>query len=686
MATVPSMPSMSIMPILPTSLRTMLLLGAIAVVATSVFVLLDAAPPSVAAPGAGAAVGAAGIAPPANTSGQHDEASAGPVSPARSELATETAARILHGQLVGLRDGIAWTAALIVELHGTDRMTRKDAERNEHIAVARDGSFLLPLPDWDLSHAVIEASDPLHLPLFEWCRSERLARERLEVAVQPAAVLTGRVIDSADRAVPAARVCAFDVTTVQPSTDALAATNTESDGSYRLHVGAAAPLMLVAVPMHEIDLLTVSGLFALRGGMPDSNQVRDDLLPACSRVVTVLGQVAELPALVVREAAAVTGIVRWADGRPLPDATVYARPDNGAAQLMLDARDLIGQTPESRRSMPLRGQWYNGDRVACAAESKTDATGAFRLGAVHGVPVSLSVTVPGFHAWIGGGPQTTVVPPATWFPAIPAQTLTVRLKLDDRPLQGKVTVEDDQGWRTTDTDAQGTYPILVFQPENVTVRGSAPGWPSAERALRADETWPSEVVFDLAHVPSGRLRLEVVGAHRVRQLRLTLLPQPNGREFEENLVRGHEAGPFQLRVRPGRHLLRVRAVEGTECSDAFLVACEQVIDVLESGADLRIDVVHGGRIRVDVRDRNGRHVGGKIALAHPDGRLVEPRMQVREARAQGPGLMSYGPNQTYDNLPPGRYEVVLDLGAHGVHRNTVYVGACGVAEVTLRLP
>jgi hypothetical protein len=38
------------------------------------------------------------------------------------------------------------------------------------------------------------------------------------------------------------------------------------------------------------------------------------------------------------------------------------------------------------------------------------------------------------------------------------------------------------------------------------------------------------------------------------------------------------------------------------------------------------------------------------------------------------------------NVPPGDYELVLDLRAHGVHRHTVRVRECEVTEVRIRPP
>jgi hypothetical protein len=37
-------------------------------------------------------------------------------------------------------------------------------------------------------------------------------------------------------------------------------------------------------------------------------------------------------------------------------------------------------------------------------------------------------------------------------------------------------------------------------------------------------------------------------------------------------------------------------------------------------------------------------------------------------------------------MPPGRYELVLDLGSHGTHRRFVDVRTREVAEVAITLP
>src|SRR5690606_20145135 len=113
------------------------------------------------------------------------------------------------------------------------------------------------------------------------------------VPVTPVAVLIGKVVDFAGEPVPAVRVCAFDP---WAPTEARAETNTAVDGSYRLAVPVAAPVLLVAMPMQEASRRSMR-LLRPGGQVADCNVPRDDLLPSCLPVAPRFGAVLEVPEL-----------------------------------------------------------------------------------------------------------------------------------------------------------------------------------------------------------------------------------------------------------------------------------------------------------------------------------------------------------------------------------------------------
>src|SRR5690606_31551465 len=122
-------------------------------------------------------------------------------------------------------------------------------------------------------------------------------------------------------------------------TEARAETNTAVDGSYRLAVPIAAPVLLIAMPMQEASGRHMR-LLRDGGQVADCNVPHDDLLPSCLPVAPRFGVVLEVPGLQLGAPVAVTGRILSVFAVPMADIQVLWRPESGAWSLRLAGRPL----------------------------------------------------------------------------------------------------------------------------------------------------------------------------------------------------------------------------------------------------------------------------------------------------------------------------------------------------------
>ena len=114
----------------------------------------------------------------------------------------------------------------------------------------------------------------------------------------------------------------------------------------------------------------------------------------------------------------------------------------------------------------------------------------------------------------------------------------------------------------------------------------------------------------------------------------------------------------------------------------------QEVEIGAGDTTLRVRVQHGGRIAFDVHDQNGLRLVGTVHLVTSDGAEITPQFYSQQNGLGHPAGRLFGneASVTFDNLATGTYQVVLDLGPHGIHRRSVEVKVCEVTELKFTVP
>lgn len=642
-----------------------LLLAAVAMAAAVWLLWPAAAPtaPTLAAPATDLAAAAGSAASPADRSSVDQPATA------RTELALPAAALSLSltGRLIGLAPNVPWTSSLSMRAKG--RGSDGSHEHEAAVAVDDDGTFALQLPPWARQDESFElrlsARDPYYLPLDARLGSEVREGTPLELQVEPAGAVTGRVVDAEDHGVAAARVCAFQAAE-DPRRGEIHCrcwVDTDAEGHYRLQVPIAARLTLLAVPMHEASL---SGMrMQLQGGgISDDGRVRDDLLPRSVVVDSRWGQVTEAPLLRLPAPAFVTGSVLASDGSPIADVEVL---------WLVTSSDASLYDPD----LGNLACWADGS-AGRSARARTDANGRFRLPATpghQGVCYPLDAR---------GRPEPfvllqTLTPPAEATFRLDGDVAILRVVSAGAPVPDVVVRTDHIGDRLTAsgqhrrTNANGELRLLRSQRADQQLLLERPGSAALHATLPAAASPIAPFVVELPPLPTARVRLEFDAVRRVRQIELDwqrldaeAVPLHQGR------FRSDGDGPFQVDVPPGRYRLTVSAPERAERHDTFLLRRSHEVEVPPQGAELRLPIEHGGRIAITMTAANGAYADG---LAEMTGAAGTARWSLdKHGRAQSP------------NVAAGEYRLRIQRSSRVVHEGTIVVEVCEVTEVRVRLP
>ena len=625
---------------------------------------------------------AAGVLPPAADRTSTADA------PQRTEVATAAALSSVSCRLVGLHPGARWTATVSIELEGRDESQDRGHQDVQEVAPAVDGTFTLRLPTWTntcTAFAVkLRAEDPLYLPIAAQAKSPTLAASPLlaaavyEIPVQVAPELTGRVVDFRGEPVPAARVCAFALREGLPVDALLDQTNTAADGTFVLQVPASADVLALAIPMVEA-VKDGHRIVGWRGAIQDRSRFRDDLLPASQRVAARLAEPRSTPDLVLRATAFVEGEILRSDRKPFP------------ATIQLGVRlCYTGDAVVKVLGAPVTW-WRDG---TCAIETMAAGHGSkFRIRGAPARPARLElIPFPGLAAF--RPIERDVVPPCVADLVFPGRELHLALRIDGNPAPDVVVrCGFEKDWAIASTDHAGEVRLMVPSDRRFLVRTAAKLCANQERWIEVDEPLTDPVLFELTSLRLAPVAIACTDVIAVGAAHFTWDPiPPTPGDRGSRLLRRAEDGLFHLELPAGRFRLTIQmdpdhARFDVEASDLFLVRTTREIDVPDGGARFELPTTHGGRIRIQALDAHGLRVEGVVRLAGPDGKEATP--STCDATGQGLDrgkLRVDGPTMTRESLAPGRYEVVLDLGAHGIHRRTVEVKACEVAEVKLTLP
>ena len=648
-----------------TIMKTAVLLG-VAALAAAMWLLWPGATPTVPAVAGQTADAPVRVAADASPGAAANPAANAPA--VRTELPAPDQPLALPFRLEGLRAEVPWTASFTVRAEGSSFGLRQ--EHDDHVAIAAEGTFTVPLPAWTRAagdlELRLEARDPFYLPVEVRLGPEvRLQNQPIVLQVEPACVVTGKVVDAHDLGVPAARVCAFLPFADRNIGDShtRASTTTDADGNYRLQVPIAANLTLLAVPMHEASL---SGLRVVMqgGGIQDDNRMRDDLLPASLRVDTSWGQITEAPILHLPEPAFVSGRLTTHDGEPLPGVEMIWLHTTSDASLY-------------DRTLSNLMTWADGSagRIALA---KTDANGRFRLPATPGKD---GVCYPR-DGRRRNEPFVTPVrltPPAEVDFRLAGDVALLRVLCGGMPLPGVGVATDTMGDRLTPsdsrrrTDEHGEVRFLRSERIDQMLTIRRPGAAPTEVVLPATASLTQPVLVDLPPLPTVAVQLEFEAAHRVRQIELTWARLDEQVEpLRMSCARNDGDGPFHVDVPPGRYRLTVSAPSRAERRDTFLVRTTQEVEVSLRGAELRLAITHGGRTHVAMTGGNGDWIGGMAQLVGKAGTFQF--------------MVDYRNPGDSENLPAGSYELRISSGKRVAHQGTVEVRSCEVTDVRVRLP
>jgi hypothetical protein len=493
----------------------------------------------------------------------------------------------LRGRLRGTVPTARWTAALALHIKGLVARERRRARLE--VPVAGDGSFEVRLPDWTRSCDEFElrviAEDPWHLPLDARFGAEARASDTLDLDVVPIGIVAGTVVDDSGSGVPAARIAALEMRRERGDlSDPRATVNTDAEGAFVLRVPLEAELLLVAVPMREAS---ISGLRLTghEGAITDSNQTRDDLLPASAIVRTALGTRVELAALRLASPAPVSGSVLWQDGSPVPGVGVVWMPQDATTTVWIVERNL--------------GRWDDGG-TAWAGRTTTDERGRFAVPVAPGRPgVCFLVDGAGRnHALVA--PARAVGPADLTFRLVGRTTIRVS-EGDRRIAEARVTIDVPRGrLQPLRTDAAGEVHLLHGTSAACDVEIEVPGHRRVVRTVPAPSADGALVTIALELRPMATARIMLAGADELRRLRFLferfdtdepLLPLVVERRRE----RPDE--PFVFELPLGRYRVTLQAAAGAPQQETITESRTFELAVGPGGADLSVPIDAGGRSR-----------------------------------------------------------------------------------------
>ncbi len=568
---------------------------------------------------------------------------------------------VVRCQLVGLHGNAAWTTPFEVRFPGAGPAPDPVfAQPDAH------GAFTIAAPSGgDQFAARLVADDPnyANVDIAASFVLSRHAEQPYEIPVQPVARVVGTVVDFEGTPVQKGRVSAFawiDGKPRAPHSDA----TTGSEGEFQIKVPMESELFLVAIAMREMEARERR---IAQGTVPTTTTARDDLLPATVRVQARFGAVSVAPTLTLAKPTMITGELRDPQGRPVPGERVYWSPSDADLDLEIDAF-----------TVNLGGKSW--DELIVAPWATTDERGAFRLAARAGMKGTL---------YLAQGPSCiepftdmrTVTAPAHVPFQLGGNTVVLRVVRAGEPVPGAYMLwEKFAGGDRPRTDERGELRLLRerAQVQKLTMKSGGEG---VDLELPLDTAPDRSIVVELGALARAFVTFDVTSTVAVKEF--AALFRAAAAKSSDGLTVSRDAeGRYRCEVVPGDYQISVCASNRAEGDDRFLCAQRLQVLVPPGGAHVPIKLQHGGRLRVQVRDQRGVHLAGTLTLTGPDGAAQKPGFTDADGYYWSDGkLRGNGPVVANDRFMPGAWQVTLDLGARGVHRRTIEVRACEIAEV-----
>ena len=548
----------------------------------------------------------------------------------------------VRGRLVGLHPRLRWTTPLALHTTWHDGAIR--GSREDDAEVDADGSFRFVLPAEVRSASlriVVKAADAAYVPVVQSLDVAATQAEELQVAVTPAPVVLGQVVDASGEPVAGATVLLFAAVDGVPKRGEQARRETAADGTFRLSLGEPQQHLVVALPP---------------GG-------RADLLPA-GTLFTRTEPAVELAPLVAATAVHVTGSVRWSSGAPVARAEVEWR---GRSAVDLDEESGIG--------------WYADGTLTRRSRTATDEAGRFLLPARQGETAMVFASrIDGCQPAEYNNMKRATAPQDVEL-SIAGRPVTIEVLADGQP----AGVADVQ-WRREgkihiaanfDTDDRGVLRQIVLD-ESLRIRAVSTDGTRSSEWHAFPKGPPEHVVLELLPADGVPVAVAIDGV-ALAQVHFVWRPIEGGsaRSMRATAVEGR----FALRLPPGRYRVSLQAEAGT--TSEYLVPAETEVAVPAGGGDVRIRAELGGCFRLSVTDSGGAFVAGHYRVLRGGVPYASPQ-RTRDGELLRNLLPARGP-RTSDVLPVGEYEVVVDLGPRGEYRSTVTITPSETAEVRIRL-
>ncbi|MCR9247685.1 MAG: RNA polymerase sigma factor [bacterium] len=683
--------SSTLIPALLMSVKAKLLVAAIVVTALGFGVQLlndDSAPTPMQTEAVANAAGDAASATtdpqrdsPANaTTESNNERELVPTAP-ESDSATKSSTAAgprthLHGLLVGMVRDAPWSTQLVLGAGGADHPELR-------AAVNPNGTFTADVTPWIDGPGGIEliADDPGYLRLRRTLSAaivRKSSEERpLKVQLTAACALRGRVLASTTgKPVHRAPVSVHLVRENQPVAQPTDSSHTDSDGRYEMRVPRGAAALVVALPPADLEVPNLGQIPMI--GMLFRRAGQKGWLPASTRVVASPSRHTDVLDTTLHPGHAVTGTLREADGTPVRDAEINALVDDNPVTLYPPAADV---------------RWWHGDILWFdIANTTTDEHGHFRLDNLPAreCDIVAETFLPDAFC-LGDNMTRRVTAPAQNVEIVlPTAVVTIRVEHDGKLVDGSWL--ELRGERTNlKGHTNGGRIRLMFEPgKNVRVTAGAPGFTENWIELSTAAGY-SEQRIPLTPAPDRRVTLKLEGvqpatAHFVWH-RLDLEPDTKRvepRRFEQ----AGDDGVFEFTdLEPGRYRVEIcrprRPQERLTCEFANT---SLIVDVPFAGqVERTLALQRGGRLRIRATTPTGEFLAGKCRVTDQAGRDVPLRFQIGGSggyvTTRHGKIAARGVNEADRLLPPGRYDLTVELDDCDPHHAAVLIEAGEIATV-----
>ncbi|MGK0303546.1 MAG: hypothetical protein ACI89X_004442, partial [Planctomycetota bacterium] len=397
-------------------------------------------------------------------------------------------------------------------------------------------------------------------------------------------------------------------------------------------------------------------------GITDNGLLRGDLLPANLPVQLAVNHPGTECNFALADAAKVTGVVQWPDLEPVQGARVRFTGGEGTKLELSPAAEI---------------RWQMNSTMVANGIAKVDRSGRFTIAASPGALLDLRVVDVNETPIVGELLLYSVVAPTEQILTVPYPITLRAIHLGQLVPYARMLMH---GLPPQRCSADGTLRALIAS--NAMARAEHGALRSPWLSISSSQLRQT-VDFDMVNQLAA-LHVEFEAEFPVRNAAFHWKCD-DGRELTERLHRSDNSGPFEIWLEPGSYELLVGPTAG-ERNGTFLLPITRKFNIRStsaSGPALQLDLQakFGGKFKLQVLDENSQYLAGKIVV-----RSARGKEHLVQMTGDGePGSFRAELTTCEDNLPPGPYELIIDLGAKGVHKRYVTIKQREQSPVALRL-